>query len=619
MSQSLEVKESKSPKRRKTRRRWVWRAAGLVVVGAGCYWYFHKTPEAVRGGTTFVARRGPLVISVLEGGSVDALESQDAKSEVQGQTKILSIVDEGYSVTQEDVDNGKVLVELDSKDLMDKQLAQELEYQNSVAAFTEAKEEYEIQVNQNRSDILTAALLAKFARMDFQKYLGVNAAKEILAQVGVPDVNFESAANDAGPETAVGRELFPALQTEDIAEDPPKDEKPAADAEEEMDQKVAHPPVDFTKYANSDLLGDGEARQKLRTLEDAEVLAKKEVGLSETQFEGTKRLAEKNFVTSVDLENDRLKVQRNEIALQSAQTSKELFINYEFLKESEKRLSDYEEGLRKLERAKKLAVSKLAQADAKRKSSNATFELRAKNRRDIQEQIEKCKIKAKRVGLVVYNDNEGWRGEDRIQEGATVRERQKIITIPDMTQLAVKVKIHEAAIKRIEKGQKAKIIIDAYPEEELTGEVVKIGVLPDANNRWMNPDLKVYETNISIDGMVPWLKPGLSAQVEIRVKELADVVYVPIQAVTPSNDERVCFVVGLAGPTRRVVETGEFNNEFIEIKKGIGEGERVLLRAPVVPEEADKNNGQEKSGKTPKKSPVKDKAPAAAKKTGNPA
>jgi hypothetical protein len=33
---------------------------------------------------------------------------------------------------------------------------------------------------------------------------------------------------------------------------------------------------------------------------------------------------------------------------------------------------------------------------------------------------------------------------------------------------------------------------------------------------------------------------------------------------------------------------GDFNNEFIEIKSGLSEGEEVLLRAPVVPEEAGK-------------------------------
>ena len=61
----------------------------------------------------FAARRGPLEITVLEGGSLQALESQEIKCEVrvgyQG-TKILKIVEEGYFVTEDDVKTNKVLV-----------------------------------------------------------------------------------------------------------------------------------------------------------------------------------------------------------------------------------------------------------------------------------------------------------------------------------------------------------------------------------------------------------------------------------------------------------------------------------------------------------------------------
>jgi multidrug efflux pump subunit AcrA (membrane-fusion protein) len=297
--------------------------------------------------------------------------------------------------------------------------------------------------------------------------------------------------------------------------------------------------------------------------------------------------------------------------VQSADTSRQLFLNYEFPKESEKLLSAYEESMRKLERAKKTALSKLAQAEARLKSSQARFALQSRRRRERMEQIQKCKIKAERPGLVVYANQESWRGEDRVQEGAMVRERQKIITIPDMNQMGAKVNVHESVIKSVQRDQPATIRVDAYQDNVLTGKVVKVGVLPDSENRWLNPDLKVYETKISIDGVYPWLKPGMSTQVEIHVKELQDVVYVPIQAVS-SNDEgkRVCYVSRLGGPEQRVVEVGEFNNEFIEIKSGLTEGEVVLLRAPVTPEDA---QGKKKEGqKKPQAEEKKPDEPAAA-------
>ena len=565
--------------------RWAWRiaipAAGVLVIA---FLMARRGTETEERGTTFPVRRGPLRITVLEGGSIEALESQEIKSEVKGQTKILSIVEEGYMVTQEDVEAKKTLVELDASELLDHQISQELDYQNALAAFTEATEQFEIQLNQNRSDIRAAELEVKFGRMDFEKYLGIKAAREILAQVPQPEegTNPQPAAARVEPEAEF-------LDTPTSADDGAT--QMAAEIEKRLAEPQAHvrPVIDFSTYADPDMLGDGEAGQRLRKLENDLVMAREELGLAEANLEGTERLAAKQFVTKTELENEQLKVKGSKISVESAETSMDLYVRYEFLKESEQLLSDYEEALQKLERARKLAVSKLAQSEAKLRSTEARYTLQAQKRNEIQEQIEKCKLAAERPGLVVYGGGEEryFRGEDQIEEGATVRERQKIITIPDMTQMSVKVKVHESAIKNVEKGQKASVSVDAYPDKHLGGEVTKVAVLPDSQNRWMNPDVKVYETVIRIEGPHDWLKPGMSAQVEILVKELPDVLYVPIQSVAPSNGQRVCYVAGLGGPKRRVVETGEYNNEFIEIRKGLEEGEDVLLRAPTEPEEAE--------------------------------
>jgi HlyD family secretion protein len=195
-------------------------------------------------------------------------------------------------------------------------------------------------------------------------------------------------------------------------------------------------------------------------------------------------------------------------------------------------------------------------------------------------------------------------GEERIREGATVRERQAIITIPDMTRMSVIVKIHESYIKKVKKGQKARITVDAFADKTLTGEVTRVGVLPDSQNRWMNPDLKVYGVTVAIDGTHDWVKPGMSAKVEIMVERLEDVIFIPVQAVSFNDGKQVCYVAGGFKPQQRVVEVGGFTDEFIEIKSGLKEGERVLLRTPDgVESEGDK-------GKETKPEPVKPKETA---------
>src|SRR5882672_5261041 len=113
-----------------------------------------------------------------------------------------------------------------------------------------------------------------------------------------------------------------------------------------------------------------------------------------------------------------------------------------------------------------------------------SFPTRRSSDLDFNEQLEKCTLRAKKTGLVVYggarDDQFYYGGEERIREGASVRERQAIITIPDLTRMSVNVKIHESYIKKVKKGQKARMTVDAFPDDILTGEVTKVGVLPDS-------------------------------------------------------------------------------------------------------------------------------------------
>lgn len=590
--------------------RWRLIVAGIIFLAA-ILWIFSRGGSALKNEPTFAARRGPLDITVLEGGSLKALESQEIKCEVrvgyQG-TKILKIVPEGYFVTEDDVRTNKVLCELDSSDLQDKLVQQEIQYQSALANLADAQQNFEIQLGQNDSDIKTAQQTARFARMDFEKYLGDSVAQKIIAEAGLDKILAEVKSNDdlqtasavtneiddAAGMTAVDegtkeKEMVAvAVSTDAIAtnsgvSDPPVEE--TNDPAEENGRPMLEIPnivLDFSEYASLDALGDGEAKQKLRQLDDALETAQKDLGQATSTLDGTRRLFEKGFVPKTEITSDEIAYSSAALKVKSAETDRALFLKYEFPRTAEEDLSKYAEGVRGMDKAYHEAISKLAQAKAKLNSAKGQYELQRRQRQDLKDQLSKCKLVAEKSGLVVYGGGEQvfYGNQDPIREGATVRERQTIITIPDLRRMSVDVKIHESYIKKIKAGQKARITVDAYPDKPLTGEVTKVGVLPDSQNRWLNPDLKVYLTTVTIDGTNIWLKPGMSAKVEILVSHLDDVVYVPVQAVTPGNGKEFCYVMDGSKPERREVVVGQFNDEFIEIKKGLKEGERVLLNPP---------------------------------------
>src|SRR5205807_7957148 len=186
--------------------RWRMGAVALILVLAVVW--LKGGGKSVNNGATFTARHGPLDISVLEGGSIQALESQEIKCEVrvgyQG-TKILKIVEEGYQVTEEDVKTNKVLVELDSSDLQKQIVQQEIQYQSAVANLTDSQQGYEIQLGQNQSDISAAEQKARFARLDFDKFLGDTVTAKIIQEVGL-DVVLAAAITNNVEQTSHAQE-----------------------------------------------------------------------------------------------------------------------------------------------------------------------------------------------------------------------------------------------------------------------------------------------------------------------------------------------------------------------------------------------------------------------------
>ncbi len=585
---------------------------------------------------TFEARRGPLDITVIEGGSVEALESQMIQSEIRGHqgTKILRIVDEGYLVTEEDVRTNKVLVELDSSELKQLLLTEETELESRFAMYTEAQQAYEIQLVQNQSDIKAALQNVKFARMDLEKFMGESAAADLINELDlkIPEAptldslpTFDSSFPEAvpaggmagglmgqvsvagnvpsgnGQSTVVVDSSFEGIPPINLDPIPPVDAPRAAPVNPLAREAASINPeafdLNFSKYASEERLGDGSAKQDLRKKRDDQLVAEKELKLAETKLEGTKQLYTKDFITKTELENEQITVEKMELNVATARTALELYKRYEFPKLAEETVSKYEEALQSLDRAYKEAISKLAQARARKMSAENRFGMGKTQVKDLRDQLGKCIITAEKTGLVVYGGGSNpyvyYGNQEQIREGATVRERQAIITIPDMTRMSVTLKIHESHIKKITKELKSRITLDAFPDEQLTGRVTRVGVLPDSQNRWMSPDLKVYLTTVTIDGTYEWVKPGMSAKVEILVNHLKDTVYVPLQAVRTVKGRSYCHVVKHGATEEREIITGDFNEEFIAVKEGLNPGDLVMIRPPSREESDDEEKAVE--------------------------
>ncbi len=567
-----------------TRKSWIVSGVTVVAVVAAGYW-LTRGQAATENVPTFAVQKGPLQINVLQGGEIRALRNFEHKSEIETPTKIISVIPEGYHVTEEDVKEGKVLVELDNTDLKSRIQDHEIQFQGTVSNYIDADEGREIQRSENQSLVRDVKQTSVFALMDFEKYLGRDLAAEVLASVGLPrDVqDFDKFADQLESQANAQLESGAALRVNG-------DAAPADKAAESKTEKVvaseepaAADRINFTPFLEKSGSGDGEAQQKLRQLEDELLLRKSELAVSKQKVEASERLAAREFIPRTQLENDQVNFEKVSLSVKTAETQLGLFKTYEFSKMCAQLLSNYRESLTKLQRTVRANRSKMAQAETRFQTAKRRYEMELAKKDDLERQLKACLMRATQPGLVAYgnlNASSSSRYSEPIEEGATVRFRQTLLTIPDMSQMGVHVNIHESQVKKVRIGQPALIRVDAEPGKVLEGRVAELAMLPDSSSSRYTPNLKVYPATVHIIGTHPWMKPGMNAKVEIIVDQLADVVYVPVQSIEVQDDQHFCYVNSGSGLARRSVVTGLFNDEFIEVREGLQSGEFVALALP---------------------------------------
>jgi hypothetical protein len=166
-----------------------------------------------------------------------------------------------------------------------------------------------------------------------------------------------------------------------------------------------------------------------------------------------------------------------------------------------------------------------------------------------------------------------------LEEGTMVRNRQELIRLPDVSKMLAEVRIPESRVRQIQVGMTAYIHVQNIPNRRFKGAVRRVGLLPDAQSSWMNPNVKLYPADILVDDELPILKPGVSATAEIIITNLTNVLSVPIQTVARLRGENVCFIKKGLRVVPVPVKTGLFNDAFVEVTSGLKEGDLVLLAA----------------------------------------
>ena len=144
----------------------------------------------------------------------------------------------------------------------------------------------------------------------------------------------------------------------------------------------------------------------------------------------------------------------------------------------------------------------------------------------------------------------------------------KVATIVRTSSLRLRIDVPEASIGKVAVGQGISMQTSAYPERTFAGTVVRI-----------LPNLNTTARTLTVEAEVPngdgLLKPGQFATVRVTQSKPENAVMIPASAIKTEGDLNKVYVVKDGAVRERLIQTGLLENDLIQVKQGIAEGETI--------------------------------------------
>ena len=347
--------------------------------------------------------------------------------------------------------------------------------------------------------------------------------------------------------------------------------------------------IDLEKYEKA------EFAQALEDVDGRIQIARADLEVAEVRVAWSNRMLRMGYQSKSQVQGDEARADSARIDLKKLETEKRVLVVYTKRRTVQDLSAKLTEARRALDRVKSQSRAKLVQADANRLSKQSVYKQEQARAQEIEAEIARCVVLSPQDGLVVYYVSDqvrsgGGSQQGIVAQGEPVREGQKLMQIPDLSQMVVNVRVHEAMVSHLRKEkssketstwQNARIRIDAVPNRIFAGHVKAVDTVAGQQD-WFASDVKLYKTVVSIDEPVEGLKPGMSAEVTIYADESpTEVLVVPVQAIVGTislGAHPRCFVVGKGGqPQRRDIVVGMSNQRLVEVKSGLSAGELVVL------------------------------------------
>lgn len=289
-----------------------------------------------------------------------------------------------------------------------------------------------------------------------------------------------------------------------------------------------------------------------------------------------RNLFAKGYVTAADVKKAELEVTKAENAVDKAQTALKRLTEYTHASDLAAKRNALSQAEQKLVRVKRENASQMSQKSADVAAREQNFSIIRRRLERLQQQADACTIKAPTSGMVVYATSNDRNAQNLIQEGATVRERQTLLRLPDTSSMKAVLRVPEAQVWRLRPGMRALVRISGMAEP-VGANLDKISVLADSGQRWFNPDTKEYPVDLVLDRTPPNLKPGMTVQAEVLIDRVEKTLAVPLTTIYSVGNKSFVFKREGGRTVPAEITVGQINDTHASIRKGLTDGEEVLI------------------------------------------
>lgn len=306
----------------------------------------------------------------------------------------------------------------------------------------------------------------------------------------------------------------------------------------------------------------GKYKEERELLLNAISQAGEELEKAKDYLKYSRKLQAKSFITQTQLRSDEAALDRAERTLTSANNSLHVLDKYTLAKFQ----SEFD--------------SKINIATSKMNAATANLEIEEKKLEEIKDQKDKCEIRVPEgeSGQVVYANIFSRRGsaEFVLEEGASVREGQVLIKLPNPKMMQVRATVNESRVTSIEENMPVVVAVDALNGAKLDGIVTKVNQYAEPDG-WGSGGVRKYAIFINIENPISEIRPGMNASVTIETERIADALMVPIQGIYGYRGKTFCLVKKGDSWETREVTVGSNNDANVVVEEGLQEGEEIAL------------------------------------------